>query len=349
MVDQGGAVAVHPVESHQAVPTDGLGGGLAAEELVPVFTDRLGLGEVVGREALTQAPGEDVADGTLTRLVAIGAGDDAVLDHAADARDVCEGGAVDDVAGGGAHEGEELAVLDGPSGRWGHVRVDIAGGHRDARGQPRPLRRPGGERADPGAGRGKGVLQTGSGEVCEPGVQGGEVLLARVTAVLEHAAVSGRAGVAALDAGELPDDPVGCLDPPRAGGIDGRVLLQDLERLGVLPLGGDPSAVVGDPLLSACVGEGVDAVGLVLGRVVLPELGPGVRVSGPLGGLGERGAVGEHRQDRAGGEVGGDADDVSGIDAGDGERSGNDGAQYLTPVLGVLQGPVRRQWVAGAG
>ncbi len=349
MVDQGGAVAVQPVQGHQPVPTHRLGGGLAGEQLVRVLTGGLRLGQVVGRQALAQPPGEDVADGALAGLVAEGALDDAAFDHPADAGDLGQGGAVDDMTGGGPHDGEEPAVLDGPRGGRGDMGVDVAGGHGDARGQSGPGRGPVGEGADPGTERGERMLQAGAGEVREVGVQGSEVVLARVTAVLEDTLVAGGAGIAALGAGELPDDPVGGLDPALAGGVDGRVLLQDLERLGVLPLGGDLPAVAGDPLLPPGVGQRVDPVGLPLGGVVFPELGPGVRTGGPLGGLGERGAVDEHREDGAGGEVGGDADHLGGFDTGGGDGGRDGGAQHLAPAPGVLEGPVGRERAAGAG
>ncbi len=193
------------------------------------------------------------------------------------------------------------------------------------------------------------MFEAGAGEVGEVRVERGEVVLARVAPVLVDALVAGRAGVAALGAGELPDDPVGGLDPAGGRGVDGRVLLQDLEGLGVLPLGGDPAAVAGDPLLAAGVGQGVDPVRLALGGVVLPELGPGVRAGLPRGRLGERGAVGEYRQDGAGREVGGDPDDVGRVDAGGGDRGRDGGAQHLAPVPGVLQRPVGRERPAGAG
>ncbi len=343
VVDQGGAVAVHPVQCHQAVAADRLVGRLAGEQLMDVLAEFGRLREVVGRYALAGPPREDVADRALAGLVAVAAGDDAAVDHAADPGDVRQGGSVDDVAGGGAHDGEELAVLDG-LGRWGgDVRVYVAGGHRDALGQAGP----GGglrcQRADPGAELGERVVEPGGGEVREVGVQGGEVVGARVLAVLEDALVPGGAGVPGLGAAELPDDPVGRLDPALDGGVGPRVLLQHLERLGVLPLGGDLPAVAGDPLLAALVGQFVDPVGLVLRRMVLPQLRPGVRPGGEVHDLGERGAVGQHGQDGAGGEVGGDADDVGRVDAGcsDGGRDG--GAQHLAPVVGVLEGPVGQQ------
>lgn len=92
----------------------------------------------------------------------------------------------------------------------------------------------------------------------------------------------------------------------------------------------------------------VDAVGLALGRVVLPELGPGVRANAQLG-LGERGAIGPYGEDGAGGEVGGDADDGGRVDATRGHCGGDGGAQHLAPVLGVLEGPVGRQGLTGGG
>lgn len=225
--------------------------------------------------------------------------------------------------------------------------VHVARGDGDALGQAGPPGRAGAQCADAGAERGQRVFQAGGGEVGEAGVQPGEEVGGRVAAVLVDALVAGGAGVAGLGAGQLPDDPVGRLDPAGAGRVDAGVLLQHLEGLRELPLGGDPASVAADPRFAALVGEGVDAVGLVLGGMVLPQLGPGVRPVGPLGQQGERRAVGAGRQDGAGGEVGADADDVGGVHARVGERGRDGGTQHVAPVLGVLQRPVGGQRCAG--
>ena len=175
------------------------------------------------------------------------------------------------------------------------------------------------------------------------GLQHREVVRGRVVAVLVDPLVAGGAGVARLHAAQLPDDPVGRLDPPLGAPVDVRVLLEQLQRLGELPLRGDPPAVAADPGLAARVGEGVDPVGLRLGGVVLPQLRPGVRAVAQLGELAQRRAVAQDGQHGAGGEVGADADDVGGVDAGVAHRLPDRGAEHGAPVLRVLQRPVRRQ------
>ena len=125
--------------------------------------------------------------------------------------------------------------------------------------------------------------------------------------------------------------------------VDLAVLLEQLEALGELPLAGDQAAVAGDPGLAAAVRELVDPVGLRLGGVVLPELDVGVRPVGVLGQLAQRRAVGEHREHRAGGEVGADADDLRRVDAGRPDRGGDGVLQHLDVVVRNLQGPVDRQ------
>ncbi len=62
-------------------------------------------------------------------------------------------------------------------------------------------------------------------------VERGQELLGRVGAVLVDALVAGGADVARLGAAQLPDDPVGRLDPPVGQRVELRVLLQQLEPL----------------------------------------------------------------------------------------------------------------------
>ena len=94
---------------------------------------------------------------------------------------------------------------------------------------------------------------------------------------------------------------------PRSSGPRARrrlgVLLEHLQRLGELPLGGDPAAVARQPRLAALLGERVDAVGLPLRGVVLPQLH--VRVRAPLEAVdaAQRRAVAQHRHRRRRGEV----------------------------------------------
>ena len=179
-------------------------------------------------------------------------------------------------------------------------------------------------------------------------VERGEVVAGGVGAVLADALVAGGAGVAHVGVGELPDDPVGGLDPVLHGGVDLGGLLEQLQALGELPLRGDDAAVAGQPLLAALAGELGDPVGLALRGVVLPELDVGVRLVAQLVGVAQRGAVGEGRHHRARGEVGGDADDVGRVDAGGLHGGRHGGAQHLDVVGGDLQGPVRREAAARA-
>jgi hypothetical protein len=65
-----------------------------------------------------------------------------------------------------------------------------------------------------------------------------------------HRLVAGRAGVAGLDAGELPDDPVGRLDQPVGPAVDLGRLVEDLQRLAEEPLARDLAAVARQPRLA---------------------------------------------------------------------------------------------------
>jgi hypothetical protein len=130
------------------------------------------------------------------------------------------------------------------------------------------------------------------GEAGEPRVERGQVLPRRVAAVLVDALVPGGARVPGLAAAQLPDDPVGGLDPPVGALVHLGVLVQQLQRLGELPLRGDLAAVAVDPLLAPLVRDRVDPVRVRLGGVVLPQLGVGVRAPGQPGQLAQRRAVG---------------------------------------------------------
>ncbi len=160
---------------------------------------------------------------------------------------------------------------------------------------------------------------------------------------------AGRAGVPGLRAGELPDDPVGRLDPPLGPLVDPGRLVQQLQGLGELPFGGDLPAVPGQPRLAAFGGQLVDPVRVPLGRVVLPELDVGVLVALQLVELAERGPVGQHREHGARGEVGADADDLLRPDPGVLDRRGHGGPQRVPVVFRVLQRPVRGERLAGGG
>ena len=126
----------------------------------------------------------------------------------------------------------------------------------------------------------------------KPGSSSARKSLLGYCAVLEDALVAGAAGVAHVLAAQLPDDPVGGLDPAFHRRVDLGVAVEQLETLGVLPLRRDQPAVAGQPRLAAPGGELVDAVGLGLGGVVLPQLDVGVGTVLELAETAQRGAVG---------------------------------------------------------
>ncbi len=187
------------------------------------------------------------------------------------------------------------------------------------------------------------VLQLVDDEAVERRVQLAEELGGRVGAVLVDALVARGAGVADVGAGELPDDPVGRLDPVPHRGVDRRGLLQQLQALGELPLRGDQAPVAGQPGLGTLPGQLVDPVGLALRGVVAPQLDVRVRVASELGQLAERGALGGGGHHRAGGEVGADPDDLRRVDPGGRDRGRHGRAQHLDVVGRNLQRPLRRQ------
>ena len=183
--------------------------------------------------------------------------------------------------------------------------------------QAGPGRRLGGEAAGPLADRRRSRRIFVSTTSAKARVEGREVgRVGEAVALGPHRLVARGAGVPGLDAGELPDDPVGRLDQAVRGRVDLGRLVEDLERLREEPLRRDLPAVAVQPGLPGRPRDLVDAVRLGLGGVVLPELDPGVRVRAERRELAEGGAVGGGRQHRAGGEVDADADDVGGVHAG---------------------------------
>jgi hypothetical protein len=124
--------------------------------------------------------------------------------------------------------------------------VDVASSNGYAGRQTGPLRGLRGQSSGRCAQRqqvvGKLVREVGEGRV-----EGRQVLPGRVTVLGPDPLVAGRADVAGLGAGQLPDDPVGGLDPAVGPRVELGVLLQELETLGELPLGGDLAAVPVEP------------------------------------------------------------------------------------------------------
>jgi hypothetical protein len=288
-------------------------------------------------------PPEDVADATLAGLVAPEPGDDAAIDDAAHARHVVQRVAVHHVAGRGAHDRDHLAGFDRSCCRRSDMGVDVADGDCDALGEPGPgggLIGEGPCEAAELADRVGDLVVDHSGEV---GVEFGEELTARVLAVLEDALVAGSACVADVGAAQLPHDPVGGLDPPFGGVVHLWVLFEQLERLSELPLRRDQPPVACDPRLPTPMCGFVDAIGVRLGGVVLPELDVGVRPICELGELAQRRAVRRCRHHRARREVGGDPDHVCRVDAGCRDCRGYCDLQHLDVVGRSLQRPVGRQ------
>src|SRR5690606_13736673 len=144
---------------------------------------------------------------------------------------------------------------DGLGGGKRDMSVDVADSHGDARRKAGPLGGLGGQRASTLAQLADAVVKLVRGEAPESRVDRRLEVLARVLAVLIDALVSRGAGVADVLAAQLPHDPVSGLDPVVHPLVDLRVLLEELERLGVLPLRVDEAAVALDPRLAARVRE----------------------------------------------------------------------------------------------
>ena len=164
-----------------------------------------------------------------------------------------------------------------------------------------------------------------------------------------EALVSRAARVAHQLARQRGDEPVARLDEARRGGVDLRVLLERLQRLRDEPLGRRPSAVVGEERVSPLRGERVDAVRLRLRGVVLPELHPRVRMTGPLRIQAQGTPVRVDRQDRRGREVDADPGDRLGGDSRRGQGRRHGALDRRQVVAGMLERPVRAEPLAGSG
>ena len=306
----------------------------------PRLRGRFGVRRGHGR---VREPPEDVPDPALAGFVAPAAGHDAAVDDAAHARHLDQRVVAHHVAGRGAHDGDHLAGLGRSRGGRGDVGIDVADGDRDAHGQAGHAAASLGEPARHVAELADLAGELLLGEAREPRVQRRQEVAGRVAAVLVDPLVAGGARVAHVATGELPDDPVRCLDEVVRAGVELRVLLQQLEALGELPLAGDQASVAADPGLPPRVRELVDPVRLRLGRVVLPELHVGVRPVDVPRQLAQRRPVRQHRQHRAGGEVGPEADHLAGSIPATRTASGTACAQHVDVVARHLQRPVRRQ------
>ncbi len=302
------------------------------------------LGVVGLRQALLDEPLEVIAHARLACLVAEVARDDAVLDAAAHARHRPLVAREDHVAGRRAHDHDHRAGPGDGRGRNGHVRVDVGDGDRGPHREAGPARRLGREAAGQLAGPRQVAAHPRVDDVREARVECLEVgRIGKAVALGPHRLVARGAGVAGLDAGESPDDPVGRLDQAVRRRVDLGRLVEDLERLREEPLRRDLAAVPVQPGLTHRSCDLVDPVRIGLGGVVLPELDPGMRVRTERGQLAECRAVGGGRQHRAGGEVDADPDDVGGIHA-RGPHDLRDGRlEDAQVVVGVLERPVGRQ------
>ena len=235
VVDEHGAVAVEPVEREQPVRADVLRRGERRQPLVLVA------GQVGD-------PGEAVPHAGLAGLVAVQPGHDPVAHHAAHAGHLDEPLAAHHVAGGGAHDHQHLAGIDGLGRGRGDVGVDVAHRHRDPGSQARPRRRSGGEGAGAGSQRQERAVELVL-QVREPGVECAQERAAGIGAVLVDGLVAGERGVARLAPAQLPRDPVRGLDPAVRARVQLRLLLEQLQRLRHRPLGGDAPAVARQPRL----------------------------------------------------------------------------------------------------
>ena len=347
-IGQDRAVAVEPVEGHEAVLAD-----LLLERPVhEVVKDRLvslaGLLLVALRHAVALEPGEHVAHGRLAALDTPQLGNRAALNISEHARHGLVVLVVDDVAARGADDRRHLARLHGVGASHDDVRVDVSGSDGDARGQSRQLGHLLGHAADLLAQLLDRRVHLRLEHVAKARREGLVELLRRVLPIGQHALVARIRGREAQLAGQLPRDPVEQVDEVRRLLVDLGRLLERLEDLREEHLRGEDAAVALKPLLAALFGERDDPVSLILAAVVLPQLHVGVRFVLELVVLRKRLAVLVGHEHGGRRRVNAHAHDVILVDARvlDGVRDGI--AEHVHIVARVVEGELRWELLAVA-
>ena len=208
-VHQDRAIAVPPVEGDEARFPGSEAGRLVFQRSMFRLT-RSGIGpQEVGE------PGKHVSHRRLARLVPEHAGDHAVLDDPAEARNDAVDVGQGEVAGAGAHDRHQAPRAHHRRRGDRDVGVDVGHRHRSARRKPGQL----GSLAADDAGALAGARDLAGhllvDDVGEARGQGGEELAVGESVLLRpERLVTGGAGVPGLDPGELPDHPVGGFDQP---------------------------------------------------------------------------------------------------------------------------------------
>ena len=118
--------------------------------------------------------------------------------------------------------------LGGFDSRRGDMGVDIGHGDGDASWQAHHLRHLLGKSAGFGAEIGEFSAYFFIDDMLESRVERAEISWLGEVAILHHGFVAGGAGVARFVAGQLPDDPVGCLDETVDARVNIGAFLQNL-------------------------------------------------------------------------------------------------------------------------
>ena len=156
-----------------------------------------------------------------------------------------------------------MTILPGVTtdGRDGRVGIDMAGGDGDASGQTQFFGPERGQTSDTGAGRHDGSGHTRGDDVFESGVESGQKRFRRKTGLFAPLRfVARRTGVAGLDSGELPDDPVRRFDQALGSIVDFGGFIEYLPGLGKKPFRGNLTSVVGQEALFQKRGGALKAV-----------------------------------------------------------------------------------------
>ena len=347
-VHQHGTVAVPPVQGDESAFAGLQLFRLFREihvQVLALFPGRLSI--LLGH-AVVHKPVEVVAHAALAGLVAQQPLNHAIFHHAAHAGHGVLLVGDDDVTGRGAHNHQHAAGLGGTGGGQGHMSVHVGHRHGGTRQKARDLRALGGDFsslcADGIDMGGKLVLH----QIFQPGIQRPEEIPGGIALGLApHGLVTRHAGVAGFHAGKLHDHPVSRLHEAVHRVVQRRVFVQHLPDFGHHPFRGSLSPVSGQEFLPPLLRNAVQAVGLVLGGVVLPELDPGVGIVGVFLLQAQGRARRVHRHHGAGSKIDAHADNVFRGNPGLLHGLRDDIIQTVQIILGMLQGPVGLQPLAG--
>ena len=336
------AAAVEPIDAPHAIRTGRQRGSLASE-----------LHEITLAGHPAQ-PVERITHRRLSGFVAVVAGENSILHHARYTGDAALHVTVEHVAGTGAHDQHERARFR--RARAGHtgVRVDDGRADRRACAQAELLRHRAGESARRDARREQASGHFVFHDPRELWMHRVQKLLGRITLRrAPHSFVTRLTGRARQRFGgtahELPDEPVTRFEPDLRCVVGAWCEFECLQHFGEEPFQPDAAAVALEKTFPAFARHGVDAVGLRLRAVMLPQLRPSERFGRERLEQTQRRAVPLRRQHGATREIHAHAEHILAANLGLTQRSPRGFRRRLHPVERMLERVVWRKFLLRSG